>query len=116
MRPQMLEPALGLRDIGQMTRWHPPHDEVRPVQRLEPFGPAAVDTLVHGLPHKTFQRFDRFPHRHVQEHARIVESVDGGGVAAVVLEPPDEAWRVLGIALTRSRLLTKSAMRGSSRG
>src|SRR5262245_4183422 len=25
---------------------------------------------------------------------RIVESMDGGGVAAVVLEPPDEAWRM----------------------
>src|SRR5262245_50467614 len=96
MRPQMFKPALGLREVGQMTRRHPPHDEVRPIQRLEPFRPATVDTLVYRLPDETFQGFDRFPHRHVQEQARIVESVDGGGVAAVVLEPPDEAWRVLG--------------------
>src|SRR5262249_59927914 len=35
-------------------------------------------------------------HTDMFKSTRIVESMDGGGVAAVVLEPPDEARRVLG--------------------
>src|ERR1700730_4168358 len=115
VRPQMFKPTLRLRDVGPMTRWHPPHDEVRPLQRLEPFRSATVDTLVDRLPDETFQRVDRFPHGHVQEHARIV-----AGMAGAL---PVSSWSrhtkpgvCSAIALTRSRLLTKSAMRGSSSG
>src|SRR5260370_16008433 len=95
MRPQMFKPTLRLRDVGPMTRWHPPHDEVRPIQRLEPFRSATVDTLVDRLPEETFQRVDRFPHGHVQEHAGVVEGGDGSGVAPFILEPPHVAWRGL---------------------
>ena len=95
----MFEPGDRLLDGGPVPGRDPPHDEIGPVQVLEPFGPPAVETLVHGLPDIFFQCFDALPDRHVHGHARIGERPNVRCVAGLVLEPPNETLAALGYGI-----------------
>ena len=99
VRREIFEPLFRLVHRRQMTGRNPPHDEMRSFHLVEPFLAAAVEALVHGLPHVALKRFDAFPHRQIDRHLRIGERPKIGGVAAVVLQPPDKPLAALGQAV-----------------
>src|SRR5436190_10216537 len=88
--PEALQPLDGLLHRGLVTRRHPPHHEIGPIHLVEPLVPTAVEALVHGLPDVALERLNALPHRDIQDDPRIVERMDAGCVAAVVLQTPDE--------------------------
>ena len=47
------------------------------------------------------QRLDRLPDRHVDDQAVVAEGADGGGVAVLGLEAPDEARARVGDGVDR---------------
>src|SRR5262245_27088656 len=94
---EMVETFHRLCDRGTVAVRHPPHHEVRPLELLEPFVPAAVEPLVHGLPDVFLERLDVLPDRHVDGDARIVRVRPRiRRIAAVVLVAPDETRTALG--------------------
>src|SRR5215510_5484256 len=98
-RPVVLEmpqPLDCLLDGWPVTRRHPPHHEVRPLEPIEPFVPPAVEALVHGLPDVALERVHAFPQGDIEDDARIIEGLNAGGVAAFAFEPPHEPFRPVG--------------------
>jgi hypothetical protein len=58
---------------------------------LEPLAAAAHDLQVAAVVDEAPERVEVLPDGHVHDQAVVAERLDRGGVAAVVLQPPDEA-------------------------
>src|SRR5262249_11622329 len=91
--PQVLEPLDRFPHRWCVPNRHPPHHEVGAVELLEPLVATAVEALVYRLPDVSLERLDGRPDRHVDRHPRIVRiGPIVGGVAARILQPPDELF------------------------
>src|SRR5262245_28410522 len=89
---QMLEPRHRLVDRGPMSCRHPPHHEIPITRWFEPFRAPRIEAFVYGLPDVALQRFDAFPHRHVDGDPRIAVRAKVRGIPGVVLQPPNETF------------------------
>src|SRR4029450_7807426 len=79
-----------------MSGRHPPHDEIAFIHPLEPLVAAAIEALVHGLPHEALKRFGAVPYRNVARHARVAGERAGlDSASAVVLITPHESRAAL---------------------
>src|ERR1700759_2307471 len=94
VRHQVIAARNALVHRGTRAGRHPPHHQRR-VERLEPFLAPAEKTAVYGLPDEALPRLDVFPHSQVRQHVGIVIDGHAHGIAALVLQPPDEALDLL---------------------
>src|SRR5579885_137018 len=94
-RLEMIESLDALLERRAFVLRHPPQHQRR-LDRLEPVLAAAIETAVHGLPDEAFERGGAFPNGQVRQDGRIAVDRHVHGVAAVVLQPPDEAVDLLG--------------------
>ena len=85
-----LEPALGIASRREHTGRRPPQGGARRTGH-EPLGPPAEEIAMNPSISECLQRFERLPHRQVDDHQRVIEDPDIRGVATVGLQPPDEA-------------------------
>ena len=88
---QSVEPRPRLGQRRPMTGRHPPQHRNRAARLVEPFGAAAQEARVLAAEHEGAQRLDILPHGHVDDHLRPERLLQRGRIAAVVLQPPDEA-------------------------
>src|ERR1700686_745523 len=61
VRREIFNPLLRLDHRRPMTDRNPPHHGAPSLELVEPFLTPAIETLVHGLPNETLQRFDALP-------------------------------------------------------
>src|SRR4029450_9613855 len=79
-----------------MSGRHPPHDEIELMHPPEPLVAAAIEALVHGLPHEVLKRFGAVPYRKVDRHARVAGERAGlDSASAVVLVTPHKSRAAL---------------------
>lgn len=69
----------------------PPQDNARPGRPFEPVEPSREDRLVIGLVGEREQIVDRFPHREVDDHERVIANSHIRRVSLLTLQSPDEA-------------------------
>src|SRR2546423_236262 len=93
---QVPQPRLGLVDRRHLVLGDPP-EHIAPLPLvLEPHAPLAQHPGVGRPVGELLQRLDRLPDREVEDDRLVLEDAHRGRVAAVVLEPPDEALGLVG--------------------
>src|SRR5918993_764224 len=101
---QQLEAVLGLGDGRDGSGRHPPQGHEGVGHPVEPGSALAHHVQVPAGVDEGPQRLQRRPDRQVDDHAVVLEGPDGGGVAVLGLEPPDEPWALVGQGVDRLQL------------
>src|SRR3990167_8233261 len=81
----------GFLDAGDVPGGYPPEGQYRRVGLLEPVLLVAQYAQVLACVDVVFQRLERVPDRQVDDDPLVLERLEGGGVACVGLQAPDEA-------------------------
>lgn len=90
VRPEVSEPGDGLVHRRDPPLKDPPQAQDRLHRRLEELAAAAEELHVRRAVGEVRQGVDRLPQAEVEDLQGVLEGGDAGGVAALVLEPPDE--------------------------
>jgi hypothetical protein len=85
-----IDPRYALGRRRPMARRNPPQRHIG-LHRLEPIPPPAHEIAVSGAVDEGRELLRRLPDRHVQQHHRVVEGLDIGGVVPIAHQAPDEA-------------------------
>src|SRR5204863_4290385 len=100
----MLEALPRLGNSRNGSGGDPPESEDWPFDWLEPLFPIAKRSDVRTAIHELLQRVERFPDRHVDGHALVVERPDRCRIALFGLQPPDEPRAAIGERVNRIEL------------
>src|SRR6266511_3953053 len=93
---EMLQAIQGLGDCRDVSERDPPQDEDGALDRFEPLLPIAKWPNVCAPVDELLERFEGFPHGHVDGHALVGERSDRHGIAVFGLESPHEPWTAVG--------------------
>src|SRR6185312_1488538 len=103
----MIQPLAGLFQGRDMARLDPPHHEMRCRGLFEILALASVNLRVGGLPDEFLQRLHALPHGEIDRHGGIAHPGYVGGVAAVVLQPPDKTRHAFGGGVDAVQIVEK---------
>lgn len=98
---KQLEPLPRIGQGGKRAGGDPPQHQVGVGVTLEPVMAAPHDVSVGSAVHELPQGLDRLPDAHVDEQHVVLECTDGGGVAVLGLQSPDEAVCLVGHPVDR---------------
>ena len=115
VRVQMLQPRPSPPRCRARGPRHPPQAHVGRGDPGHPLAPAAHHLQVAAGVDEVPERLDRLPDGHVDDQPVVVEGADRGGVAGLVLQPPDEAGRGVGEGVDRLEVGDELGQRRESR-